>query len=68
MSVKLTFSTNISKNLAQNYFLREHTVNPFNFAASKFYFFILFVQNFTALKICFFLVVPICYDDEQIYS
>ena len=42
------------------------TVNSFNFTAIKFC--ALRVQHFIALKICFFLIVLVCYNGEQIYS
>ena len=45
-------------------FFKKVTVKPLNFAALKF----LRIQNFVALKICFFLVVLICYNDKQIFS
>ena len=42
------------------------TVNPFNFAASKFCVFK--GSKFYCFKVSVFLVVLICYNDEQIYS
>ena len=46
-------------------FILKNTVNPFNFAASKFCIFK--GSKFHCFK-KFFLVVLICYNDEQIYS
>ena len=52
-----------AEKFVQNVYVSQHlhTVNPFNFAATKF-------CVLRALKICFFLIVLICFNDEQIYS
>ena len=49
-------------NLKIIFILEQSTVNPFNFAAIKFS--ILMVWNLIAIKICLFLIVFICYNDE----